>query len=68
LRVLPGVVPVDGSDREDWSAEDKFQVVAEALVLALALAFAELGEYCRRRELFAEHISRWGEACLSVTA
>lgn len=63
-RVAGRVVPGDGSNPEDWRAEDKFRVVVETM----SLAEAELGEYCRRKGLFAEQISCWREACVTANA
>jgi hypothetical protein len=63
-RVAGRVVPGDGSNPEDWRAEDKFRVVVETM----GLAEAELAEYCRRKGLFVEQIARWREACMSANA
>ena len=43
-------VPGDGSNAEDWSAEDKFAAVVETM----GLAEAELAEYCRNKSLYVE--------------
>ena len=58
-RVAGRVVPGDGSNPEDWRAEDKFRVVVETL----GLAEAELAEYSRRKGLFVGQIARWREVC-----
>ncbi len=55
-------MPGDGSNPEDWRAEDKFRVVVETL----GLAEAELAEYGRRKGLFVEQIARWREACMGA--
>ena len=57
-------MPGDGSNPEDWRAEDKFRVVVETL----GLAEAELAEYGRRKGLFVEQIARWREVCMSANA
>jgi len=48
-------VPGDGSNPEDWSAQDKFAIVVETL----GMAEAELAEYCRQKGLYVEQIGRW---------
>jgi len=58
------VVPGDGKNPEAWSSEDKFAVVLETA----GLNASELGEYCRRRGLFAEQISAWRDACRTANA
>lgn len=42
-----------------WSSADKFAAVLETA----ALNEAELGEYCRKRGLYAEQINPWRRAC-----
>ncbi len=63
-RATGRAVPGDGSNAEDWSAQDKFAVVVETM----GLAEAELAEYCRRKGLYVEQIERWREACLQANA
>ena len=49
------------SDR--WSSEEKFAVVLECATLSEI----ELGEYCRRRGLYAEQVMTWKQACIKGT-
>ncbi len=58
------VVPKDGLNPENWSAQDKFSVVLETAVMNEA----ELSEYCRKKGLFAEQIAVWKENCLQGNA
>ncbi len=46
------------------ASEEKFAVVLETA----ALNELELGEYCRRKGLFAEQISAWRESCRQANA
>ena len=46
------------SDR--WSSEEKFTVVLECATLTET----ELGEYCRRKGLYPEHVALWKQACV----
>lgn len=46
------------------ASEEKFAVVMETA----ALNELDLGEYCRRKGLFAEQISAWREACRQANA
>lgn len=48
-------VPGDGANPEQWSGADKLAIVLETA----PLGEAELSEYCRRRGLYVEQISRW---------
>lgn len=48
-------VPGDGANPEQWSGADKLAVVLETA----PLGEAELGEYCRRRGLHVEQVTRW---------
>ncbi len=52
-------VPEDKPLPENWSAEARFAVVLETAVLSQL----ELGEYCRRKGLYPEHVSAWRQAC-----
>ena len=47
-----------------WSTADKFSVVVETA----SLNEHELGEYCRRKGLYAEQVSQWREKCLQANA
>lgn len=58
------VVPEDGQNPENWSAQYKFAVVLETAVMNQA----ELSEYCRKKGLFAEQIAVWKENCLQANA
>ena len=49
---------------ENLSSEEKFTVVMETA----ALNELELGEYCRRKGLFAEQIATWRETCREANA
>ena len=44
---------------EGWSSEDKLAAVIETA----SLNEAELGEYCRRRGIYAEQLAVWRQAC-----
>ena len=55
------VVPADPSNPEQWSGEHKLAVVIETA----AMNEQELAEYCRRKGLYPEQISRWREASIS---
>lgn len=55
-------VPGDGSNAQDWAAEDKFAVVVETM----GLAEAELAEYCRQKGLYVEQVARWRLACMQA--
>jgi transposase-like protein len=52
------------SPLEGLSSEEKFTVVMETA----ALNERELGEYCRRKGLFAEQIATWRETCREANA
>src|SRR5437867_4086424 len=52
-------VPAGSGVAENWSARDKFGVVVETL----ALAEAELAEYCRKKGLYVEQVRAWRQAC-----
>lgn len=52
-------VPEDKPLPDNCSAEARFAVVLETA----GLSQLELGEYCRRKGLYPEHISAWRQAC-----
>ena len=54
-------VPEDKQLPETWPAEARFAVVLEAA----GLSELELGEYCRRKGLYPEHVSAWRQACIA---
>ena len=54
------VVPGDGRNPENWSAEDKFSVVLETA----SMNESELSAYCRQKGLYAEQIESWRQACI----
>ncbi|MHC8400965.1 IS3 family transposase [Pseudomonas sp. MDT1-17] len=54
-------VPEDKPLPENWSAEARFAVVLETA----GLSQLELGEYCRRKGLYPEHVSAWRQACIT---
>lgn len=56
------VVPGDGSQPQDFSAEVKFAMVVETL----GLAESELAEYCRRKGVHVEQIGQWRQACMQA--
>ena len=58
------VVPGDGKNPENWSAQDKFAVVLETS----ALSEAELAEYCRKKGLYAEQVAAWKDNCMQANA
>lgn len=64
LKTQGVAVPGDGKNAEAWSSEDKFAVVLEAA----SLNAAELGEYCRRKGLYAEQIAAWRDVCMQANA
>lgn len=59
---------INTTDRDDpeniasnhWSPEEKFAVVLECA----SLSEIELGEYCRRKGLYPEHVTVWKHACI----
>jgi transposase-like protein len=53
------VVPGDRKNAEKWSSATKFAVVLETS----SLNEAELGEYCRKKGLYAEQVEQWKQAC-----
>ncbi len=53
-------VPADPSNPEHWSGENKLAVVIECA----ALNEEELAEYCRRKGLYVEQVTRWREAAI----
>ena len=54
-------VPADPSNPEHWSGESKLAVVIETA----ALNEEELAEYCRRKGLYVEQVTRWREAAIA---
>jgi len=50
-------VPADSANPEHWSGENKLAVVIETAVLNEA----ESAEYCLRKGLYVEQITRWRE-------
>jgi hypothetical protein len=54
-------VPEDKPLPDNWSAEARFAVVLETA----GLSQLELGEYCRRKGLYPEHVSAWRQACIT---
>ena len=64
LKAQGVAVPGNGKNSEQWSSEDKFEVVLETA----AMNAAELSAYCRRKGLFAEQISTWRQACMAANA
>jgi transposase-like protein len=59
-RVAGRAVPADGNAPDGWRPEDKFAAVVEAM----GLAEAELGEYCRKKGLHVAQIVQWRAACM----
>ena len=58
-----GIVIPDGEpNAEQWSTQDKFQVVLETA----SLNEAELAEYCRKKGLYVEQVHSWKNACLQA--
>ncbi len=53
-------VPADPSNPENWSGANKLAIVIETA----ALNEEQLSEYCRRKGLYPEQISRWKEAAI----
>lgn len=58
------VVPGDGKNPENWSAEDKFATVLETAQLNQA----EMSEYCRKNGVYVEQVMQWKQACLNATS
>ena len=55
-----GLLMPDGeSGPEDWSARDKFAAVLESA----ALNETDIAEYCRKKGIYPEQVSRWRTAC-----
>lgn len=63
-RAAGSVVPGDGKSPDGWSSQEKFRVVLESA----SLNETELGEYCRRKGLYVEHIREWRAACEQANA
>jgi len=57
-------VAADPANPERWNAETKLAVVIETA----GLNAQELGEYCRRKGLYAEQIERWRRAAVQGVA
>jgi transposase-like protein len=53
------LLPNAESTSQGWTSKDKFAAVLETA----ALNEAELGEYCRKRGLYAEELAAWRQAC-----
>ncbi len=56
-------VPADPSNPENWSGENKLAVVIETA----GLNEEELAEYCRRKGLYVEQVTRWRDAAIVGT-
>ncbi len=54
-------VPADPSNPENWNGENKLAVVIEAA----ALNEEQRSEYCRRKGLYSEQITRWRAAAIA---
>jgi transposase len=54
-------VPSDPSNPEQWSGSNKLAVVIESA----ALNEEQLSEYCRKKGLYPEQISRWKEGAIA---
>ena len=54
-------MPADPSNPESWSGENKLAVVIETA----AMNAQELAEYCRRKGLYVEQITRWRDAAIA---
>jgi hypothetical protein len=52
-------LPDANAGPEGWTSEDKLAAVIETA----SLNGAELGEYCRRRGIYAEQLAVWRAAC-----
>ena len=61
IRAQGKAVPADASNPESWSGENKLAVVIETA----GLNEEELAEYCRRKGLYVEQISRWRNAAIA---
>lgn len=55
------VVPADPSNPENWSGADKLAVIIETA----SMNTQALSEYCRKKGLYPEQISRWKEQAIS---
>ena len=54
-------VPADPKNPENWGGENKLAVVIETA----ALNEQELAEYCRKKGLYVEQVTRWREAAVA---
>lgn len=54
-------VPADPSNPDNWNGENKLAVVIESA----ALNEQEFSEYCRRKGLYTEQITRWRDAAVN---
>lgn len=61
IREQGKAVPADPKNPDNWSGESKLAVVIETA----ALNEEQLGEYCRRKGLYAEQIQRWHDAAIA---
>ena len=59
-----GDAPAKHKPSDGLSSEEKFNVVLEAA----SLTEVQLGEYCRRKGLFAQQISAWRAICVQAHA
>lgn len=53
------LMPDGGSGPEGWSARDKFTAVLESA----AFNETDLAEYCRKKGIYPEQVSRWRTVC-----
>ena len=61
LRHKGKAVPADPKNPENWGGENKLAVVIETA----ALNEQELAEYCRKKGLYVEQVTRWREAAVA---
>ena len=55
------LVPGDGKNPDQWTAENKLAVIIETA----ALNEAEMAKHCRKKGLFAEQIQQWKAAFIN---
>ncbi len=58
------VLPSRSTQSDQWTSQEKFQIVLETA----PMNEAELSAYCRERGLYPEQVETWRDACMSANA
>lgn len=56
------VLPSRSTQPDQWTSQEKFQIVLETA----PMNEAELSAYCRERGLFPEQVEAWRDACMNA--